>query len=44
MLPSSSKIVLNVEQNFLPIAPNPTLSGFVNFTAILTTEERARET
>ncbi len=46
---SNSKIVLNVEQNVLPVARDPTifsfLFGVVNFTAILTTSEaHARET
>jgi len=43
---SNSKIVLNIEQNVLPVARDPTifsfLFGFVNFTAILTTEAHAQ--
>jgi hypothetical protein len=46
MSDSASKIVLSVEQNVLPIRSRPmshnSLSGFVDFTAILTSEGHAR--
>ena len=46
MLSGSSKFVLTVEPNVLPVAvdSNSFLSGFVDFTAISTTETHARGT
>lgn len=45
---SNSKLVLNVEENALPVAQDPSILNFlfgsVNFTAILTTEAHAGET